>query len=164
MNLLSLIALFRALNGDIEQAKIYLDKARKLFFLNEESEGWGEYQVTKSIIALEQGDYEQAHTLMEGVLLQSEKSGNRFDYLWTKARLGHLALRGNELSQARMLFEETIKAFQETELIGVVFTLEGMAGILIATGNPKNAARLIGWGDAMRRKIKDSRPLLEQRR
>ena len=38
-----------------------------------------------------------------------------------------------------------------------------MAGLLAAIGNPKNAARLIGWADATRKEISDTRPLLEQR-
>ena len=47
--------------------------------------------------------------------------------------------------------------------MGIVFTLEGMAGVLVGTGSSKNAARLIGWADATRKEIKDTRPRLEQR-
>ena len=35
--------------------------------------------------------------------------------------------------------------------------------LFVAIGNLKNAARLIGWADATRKEINDTRPLLEQR-
>ena len=92
-NVLSEIALFRVLNGDIKLAQKYLDEAALLFPLDRQIEGRGYFQITKSIIALEHGDYEQAHALLQEVIVQSEKSGNRWDYLWTQARSGHLALR-----------------------------------------------------------------------
>ena len=45
---------------------------------------------------------------------------------------------------------------------GVVFTLEMMAGLYVATGKPEQAARLIGWADVTRQQIDDRRPLFEQ--
>jgi predicted ATPase/DNA-binding XRE family transcriptional regulator len=164
VNLLCLIAVYRVLNGDIELAQKYLDEATMLFSVDTQIEGRGNFQVAKSIIALEHGDYEQAHTLMQEVLVHLEKSGNRIDILWTKARSGHLALREGNIREAREVFAETVQEFQKNkQKIGVVFTLEEMAGIFAATGNPKNAARWIGWADATRKEINDARPLLEQR-
>ncbi len=73
-------------------------------------------------------------------------------------------MREGNIREAREVFAETAKEFQKNkETIGVVFTLEGMAGLFAAIGNPKNAARLIGWADATRKEINDTRPLLEQR-
>jgi hypothetical protein len=46
--------------------------------------------------------------------------------------------------------------------IGIVFAIEGMTGLYIILGKPERAARLIGWVDSMRKKLRDSRPLLEQ--
>ena len=34
------------------------------------------------------------------VLVQSEKSGNRIDYLWVQAHYGYLALRQGNISEA----------------------------------------------------------------
>ena len=65
VNLLCLIALYRASNGDIELAQKYLDEAAMLFPLDRQIEGWVDFQHTKSIMALEQGDYEQARTLLQ---------------------------------------------------------------------------------------------------
>ena len=46
--------------------------------------------------------------------------------------------------------------------IGVLFSLEGIAELFIATNKPAVAAKLIGWADAMRKRIDDTRPPIEQ--
>jgi len=164
VNLLCEIALYRALNGDIEQAQKYLDEATMLFPLDRKIDSWINYQITKSIIALVHGDYGQAHSLLQEVVAKSEILGNRFEYLWAKARFGHLSLHEDNISEARKIFAETAQEFQKNkETMGVVFTLEGMAGLFVAIGNPKNAARLIGWADVRRKEISNPRPQLEQR-
>jgi predicted ATPase/DNA-binding XRE family transcriptional regulator len=163
VNLLGVLALYRVLNGDIELAQKYLDKAMMLFPLDKKIEDW-DFQITKSIIALVNGDYEQAHTLLQEALVHYEKSGNRIEYLWAQARYGYLALRTDNIREARMVFVETAQEFQKhKETMGIVFALEGMAGIFVTTGNPNNAAQLIGWADARRKEITNTRPLLEQR-
>jgi tetratricopeptide (TPR) repeat protein len=162
-NLLSLIALYRVLNGDIGLAQEYLDKAMRLFPLDKMIVD-RDFLMARSIIALEQGNYEQAHSFLQEVLAQSEKSGNRMDYLWAQVRSGHLALHEGNISEARKVFIETAEEFRKNkETSGVVFTLEGMAELFTAAGNPTNTARLIGWADATRKEINNSRPLLEQR-
>jgi predicted ATPase/DNA-binding XRE family transcriptional regulator len=157
------IALYRALNGNLELAQKYLDEATMVFPLDRKIDLWYGYLITKSIIALEQGDYEQAYTLQQEVLAQSEILGKRLEYLWAKVRIGHLALRMDSINEAREIFTETAVEFQNIYPLGIVFALEGMAGLFVAIGNPKNAARLIGWADATRKEINDARPLLEQR-
>jgi predicted ATPase/DNA-binding XRE family transcriptional regulator len=158
------IALYRALNGNLELAQKYLDEATMIFPLDRKIDLWYGYLITKSIIALEQGDYGQAYALQQEVLAHSEKSGNRFDYLWAQARFGYLALHKDNISEAREIFAGTAQEFQKNKAtMGVVFALEGMAGLFVAIGNPKNAARLIGWADATRKEINNTRPLLEQR-
>ena len=37
-----------------------------------------------------------------------------------------------------------------------------MAGLFVFIGNPKIAARLIGWADAMRKEVTELRPRVEQ--
>ena len=164
VNLLCLIALFRVLNCEIELAQKYLDEATMLFPIDRQIESRGHFQIAKTIIALECDDYEQAHTLLQEVLDHSEKSGKRWDYLWAQVRFGSLALREGNFSEAREILAETAPEFQRNkETMAVVFTLEEMAGVFVAIGNPNNAARLIGWADKTRKEINDPRPPLEQR-
>ena len=161
---LYMTALFRASNGDIELAQKFADEAAMLFPVDWQSADQMIIHQTKSIIALERGDYEQAQTLQQELLVQTEKIGNRWEYLWTQARSGHLALRMGNIQKAREIFTKTAQEFQKIgEMIGVIFTMEGMAGVLAATGSSKNAARLIGWADAKRKEINNYRPFREQR-
>jgi predicted ATPase/DNA-binding XRE family transcriptional regulator len=148
-------------NGEIELAQKNLDEAKLLFSIDE-IDMWTQFQ-TEGIIALAQGDYEQAHTFLQGALVHAEKIGSRFDYLWTQVRLGYLALRQGNHHKAREIFAENAEAFQKNMVtIGVVFTLEGMADLFVAINNPETAAQLLGWADATRGVIEDPRPKLEQ--
>ena len=77
--------------------------------------------------------------------------------------MGYVALRQGNLAEARQCFSETAQSFQEDKYeIGVVYALEGIASLLIAVDKHERAAQLIGWADATREKISDSRPLIEQ--
>jgi tetratricopeptide (TPR) repeat protein len=114
-------------------------------------------------IALFQGDFEKARTYLQENAKIFFEFGNRLQYLWARVHLAYIALRESNLSQARDIFAETAQDFQKDEnIIGVVFTLEGVSSLYIVTDSPVKAARLIGWADATRKQIDDTRPDLEQ--
>ena len=93
----------------------------------------------------------------------TQESGDRIMYLWARSHLGHLALRQGNLSEARDIFSETTRGFfQGKNDIGIIFNLEGVAGLYAAAHKHKQAAILIGWSDAAREKIGDRRPPIEQ--
>jgi predicted ATPase/DNA-binding XRE family transcriptional regulator len=164
VNLLCLIALFRVLNCEIELAEKYLDEAAMLFPSDRQIESGDNFLIAKTMIALERSDYGQAHTLLQEVLDYTEKSGQRYDYLVAQVHFGVLALREGNFSEAREIFANAAAEYLKyKEYLMLVFTLEGMAGVFVATGNPENAARLIGWADAARKDVSDPRPLLEQK-
>jgi hypothetical protein len=67
------------------------------------------------------------------------------------------------MQEARRLFTETVQGFQkDSNIMGVVFGVEGIATLLIAAGQPEKAARLIGWADVTREQIPDVRPPIEE--
>jgi len=154
------------LTGEIEKPQQYLDEASQLYAaINKNNKG----QVTetarwaKSMIALMQGDYEEAHAQLQEARNNSEEAGNWMAHLWTGVQLGYVALRAGNLTEARETFTETAQSFQKDKnTIGVVYTIEGMAGLYIATGKPELAAQLIGWADETRNRITNERPYLEQ--
>jgi tetratricopeptide (TPR) repeat protein len=166
--LLCLIARFRILlTGDIDRAGNDLDEAVRLGLLVNKSIGigglWGEPGFARSIIAMLRGDYEQAYALLQDMVTLANELGNRMGYLWTRAHLGYVALRAGNLTEARTIFAEAIENFQKDgNTIGLVFALEGLAGLSIAVGKPEHAARLAGWTDATRQRILNPRPYLEQ--
>jgi len=162
--LLGSLGFFFALNGDVEPAQKCLDESSLLvqqlnprnFVSNMAKDGYVQ-------IALMRGDYEQARSLLQEVKNHYEEIGDRMSYLWARVRVAYVDVREGNISEARHTFSETVQSFQKNEnTIGVVFTLEGMAGLYLAVGKPDHAARLIGWADATRKKISDTRPLLEQ--
>ena len=162
-NLLSLLAQFRILNGDLEIGEKYLDESMRLWQSNKRANVWEHPKVVKSMILLLRGEYEQAYTVLEGALASAQATGNRMSQLWLRARLGYVALRAGKLVEAHDLFRETLMDFhKDGYTIGAVFTLEGIATLLIATGKPEKAARLIGCADATREKIPDRRPVIEE--
>jgi tetratricopeptide (TPR) repeat protein len=114
-------------------------------------------------IALMRGDYEQARAYFQEDAAISNESGSRIDYLWALARLGFAELRAGNITQARQILAETARSFQQDgSRIGVVVSLEWLSSLHIVVNKAEVAASLIGWADATREVIGDSRPLLEQ--
>jgi predicted ATPase/DNA-binding XRE family transcriptional regulator len=154
---------FLILNGDIEAAQKHLDESRALF--QQLNPRWAEAKFLPAYgqIALLQSDFEKARACFQEQAKICAEFGNRLDYLWARVHLGYVALREGNSNEAYRNFAETAYNFQNDHNIeGVIFTLEGMAGLYVATDNPLIAAQLIGWADALREQIKDARPLLEQ--
>lgn len=162
-DLLGLVGWFCVLNGDIDLAQKYLDEATRLQPLSTKAIIWEYAKTAKSWIALIRGDYEQARTLLQEMVTHAEELGNRMEHLWSRVRLGYVALREGNLTEAQRLFAESARDFQKDENhSGIVFALEGMAGFYVAMKKYETAAQLIGWADTMREKINDTRPPLEQ--
>jgi len=160
---LSVIGLYRALNGDVELAQKCLEETAILIPLESNIYTWGYLQVTKSLIARLHGDYDEAYTLLQDALVHFEKLGNQFERLWFTVRFGSIALAKGNVKEAREIFIRSAKAFQTNkDKLGVLFSLEEMARLFVLNGNPKIAARLIGWANAMREEINELRPRVEQ--
>jgi tetratricopeptide (TPR) repeat protein len=162
-DVLCIIGNYRALNGEIDLAQKYLDEASRLIPFERNIDIWGDLQVVKSIIALLHGDQEEACTLLQEALVQFEKLGNQIQCLWITARLGYIALAKNNVKEAHEILVRSTQAFHTNkDNIGVVYSLEGMAGLFVITGNLNIAARLIGWADAKRKEVTELRPGVEQ--
>jgi predicted ATPase/DNA-binding SARP family transcriptional activator len=162
-NLLSLLAQFRILYGDIEIGEKHLDESMLLWQSNQRANVWEHPKIVKSLLLLLRGEYEQAYTVLQGALVSAQETGNRMSQLWLRVRLGYVALRAGNLVEAHELFAETLQDFhRDGYTIGAIFALEGIATLLIATGKPEKAARLIGCADAIREKIPDRRPVVEE--
>jgi tetratricopeptide (TPR) repeat protein len=165
-SLLCATARFRILiTGDIETAQKDLDEASQFGPVRGRNVAglWEEAAFAKSLIALIHGDYEHAAALLEEPVIRAEDLGNRMGYLWTRVQLGHIALRAGNLTEAHTILAKTAQSFyKDSSTIGVVFTLEGLAGLFVAVGKPEHASHLIGWTDATRARINNPRPFFEQ--
>ena len=158
------LANFEMAWGHTESARIRLNDA---LHLNQEKSLGGEKNLyflsILGRISSIHGDFKQARVYLQGAINISEDQGHRMNTLWLRTKLGHLALHEGSVDEALDLFAETAPDFQkDTNLDGAVFTLEGLAGYYVIVSKFNKAARLIGWTDATREKIGDTRPLLEQ--
>jgi predicted ATPase len=154
---------FLVLNRDIASAQKYLDESAKLCKQLNINPLPGSLLSAYGQMELLRGNFEKARSYFREESKIGIEFGGRQSYLWSHVRLGYVALREGNLNEARETFAETAQEFQKDNYtIGVVFALEGMAGLYVALDESKCAARLIGWTDSARKKIGDARPLVEQ--
>ena len=114
-------------------------------------------------LALWQGNYEPARSLFEESAALHEQTGSLLSASWSRANLAFVILRLGETVQAQSLFKNVILHFQGTNnVIGVVYVIEGLASLYVNQAQPERATRLFAWADAMREKIGDHRPPVEQ--
>ncbi|HXD09894.1 MAG TPA: AAA family ATPase, partial [Anaerolineales bacterium] len=114
-------------------------------------------------LAYWRGDYEGAMAFYEEAIGMSEKIGDRFQNLWGRVHKAYVVLRQGDIQKARALFKDNIKIISEASLtIPLVYAIEGLASLHVNQNQPERAARLFAWTDAMREKIGDHRPPVEQ--
>ena len=153
---------FEMLDGDIESAYEHVTEAMQLS-QNSHYKGAMHFLLPLARIESARGNFERARALLEKSIQYYSDLRITNDYLWDRAHLGHLLTKYGQTIQGREIFFETVQEFLKAEsIIGVVYSLEGMAGYILVADKPIVAARLIGWADAMRQKISDMRPRLEQ--
>jgi len=77
--------------------------------------------------------------------------------------MAYPVLRQGDVQRARALFEENIQRTLKAGMaIGLVYTVEGLASLFTQQEEPERALQLFAWADAMREKIGDHRPPVEQ--
>ena len=150
------------MGGDIESAQEHLAEAMQLS-QNPYFKGAMHYLPALGRVEAIKGNFEKARALLEKGIINAVELGNRNHYLWDRAQLGHIIVQEGQSIETREIFLETAQEFlKDGNIVGVCYSLEGLASLFIATDQPAVAARLIGWADATREKINDRRPLLEQ--
>jgi transcriptional regulator with XRE-family HTH domain len=160
---LSTAGLFLALNGDLNTAQKYLAEADALYQQMQRKPVLSHLLSAYGQVSLIQGDLKKARAYLEQLVKSSLEHGSRQDYLWSLVRLGYVALYEGTLEEACSILVQCAREFRKDRIIiGVVFTLEGLAALLTETGKHSQAVSLLGWADSTREKISDRRPLLEQ--
>ena len=119
--------------------------------------------LSRGSVELLDREYEKARAdLQEAIQLYSDL-GNRLAILWARVRLGYVAVHQGEFGEARHLLNETTRDFRESQgPSGVIFALEGIATLYVASCRHERAARLIGWADFKRKEANNQRQNLEQ--
>jgi non-specific serine/threonine protein kinase len=161
--LLSAMANSVMLDGNFGYAQELLDESVELNRHLQNKSLTGDNLFTNGYMAFMRKDYEQARVSLQENIAINQEVGNPSYYLWSRVRLGYIALYEGDTAKAHTIFSETAQGFQNTYIeIGVIYTLEGMASLAVVAGKPNKATQLIGWADAARKKIGDTRPPIEQ--
>ena len=114
-------------------------------------------------LAFWQANYEQARTFIKESAVLHKQMGSLNMELWSHAHLAYVVLRQGEVIQAQSLFKKVIHYFQKTNnVIGIAFVIEGLASLYANQSQSERAVRLFAWADAMREKLGDRRPPVEQ--
>jgi tetratricopeptide (TPR) repeat protein len=154
---------FELVNGNLQTAQGWVKEVSRVSQSLNNKRMKAEILLLYGNVALAEGNYERARFDVNEAVMIWEHLGFRWGMLWANARLGYIALREGNLKDAYAVFAKTAQEFQKDKSkIGVVFTLEGMAGLEVSGDKHGRAACLIGWADATREKIAGIRPRLEQ--
>ena len=149
-------------SGDFTSAVQLLDESLEIHRQLGNPQGESSILMCYGDIAYRQGNYQQAYPYFQQAISLLEKIGVYF-VDWSRTRLAYTLLKMGNVTQAKEIFVHCVKSFQKVGLTtGVVFSIEGLAGVFVASSKPKVAALLIGWADATRDNTGDTRPLVEQ--
>ena len=157
------LALCRASSGDFALAQKNINEANMLWQSNPMIDIRINAKTAQSIIARERGDYVQARNILEEIITSVEELGINNSRVWHQTRLGFVAMKEGNTFEAKKIFIKTLNEFQrDNNVLGVVFTIECMAGIFRIMNRQDKALMLIGWADGMRNKLNNQRPPIEQ--
>src|SRR4030095_4356293 len=82
---------------------------------------------------------------------------------WLNVHMAYTKLRQDQIANAIDWFILSAKGFQKaSNVIGSVYTVEGLASLYVSQAQYRRAVHLFAWADAMRDKIGDHRPPVEQ--
>jgi non-specific serine/threonine protein kinase len=149
--------------GDFTSPVPWLEEAKAIYRQLGDEAGEADTLNIQGSLAYWLGDYQQARTYYEESILLYEKVGADWFSSWSRVNLAYAVLRQGELRQARDLFGVCIRRFQKTNtIIGLIYAIEGLASLHMHQGGAERAAKLFAWADAIREKIGDDRPPIEQ--
>jgi predicted ATPase/class 3 adenylate cyclase len=160
---LCMLSRLRFWNGDFNSPVAWLEEARSIALQLDDRVGATYVNATNATLAYWQSDYPRAMAYLEEAILLSDKIGDHYQSLWAHVNMAYVVLRQGNIEKARALFADNIQTTQKAGLtIALVYTIEGVASLYVNQNQPKHAAQLFAWADAMREKIGDHRPPVEQ--
>ncbi len=118
-----------------------------------------------SRLGMYEGKLSEAGTYAEEVNAMIKQFGMKMavPYLWSLPNEGYIALGEGNMVRAREMFGLAVQNFRKaTNLIGIVYSIEGLASLHVKLGQCERAVQLFAWADVMREKADDPRPPVEQ--
>ncbi len=149
---------------DFSALRPLLDEAQVIY--HQLGNQWGEawILVLRGKLAFWQSEFQQACTYFEQAVTLYEKVDIFSWSFWARVSIAYTFLRQGNIVQAREAFKISLRQAQGGEIvIGVIYTIEGFASLLVNQELASRATCLFAWADAMREKIRDRRPPIEQK-
>jgi predicted ATPase len=164
-NTLVLLAHQTILTGDYVSPPQWLEEALAIYRDLKNPPWWEAFALqVHGVLAHWTGNYQQACEYYEESRIAYEKFGDRLNTLWSQNHMAHTLLQMGDVSRAKELFEHLIQQFQKIgQSSGVIFAIEGLAGVNISQRQFERAVPLYAWTDAFREKVGNTRPPVEQR-
>ena len=162
-SILTTLARLTYARGDFSSPAPWLDEVLSIARQIGDQVREDEALITYGTLLYWQGEYQQAIAYYEQGIVLGENIGYYYQILWAHIYMAYALLRQGELQKARRLFADGVHGMQKADLvIGMVFAVEGLASLHVKQGQAERAAQLFAWADAMRAKMGDSRPPVEQ--
>jgi predicted ATPase/class 3 adenylate cyclase len=159
---LTTLALLTIWSGDFSTPTPWLEESLAIARQIGDQTGECDALTSFGMLLYWQGDTERANVHYKEAIMLSEKLGYRYRTLWAQVFMAYSIFRQGDLQQAQEMFKECIQRTQKAGLtMALVFAVEGMASLNVSQGHPECAIQLFAWTDAMREKIGDTRPSVE---
>jgi tetratricopeptide (TPR) repeat protein len=150
--------------GNFELAHLRLDEG--LAILQEHASILGS-SITMSYdlgdLAYHEGNYELAKIYYESCLTWASQKCLPLPAAWASARLGYLYTRLEDGETARRYYRDALVPYiKGNTRVGVLFTIDGMASLVVAERQWEKAIRLFSWVSKLREDYGELRPPVEQ--
>ena len=148
---LNILGLVTQARGDLEGAMRLYDEGLAIQRELSNKRGIAGVLLNMGVLALTQGNVEDAEKHWQERRTAFRAAGDRLYTAGVLCNLGNAAMRRKDLVAARDRYTESLQLFREYGSPGdVALLVEGFAGLAMASGYPKRAARLYGAAAAMR--------------
>ena len=149
--------------GDFSSPVLWLEEARELHRQLGNTLREADALSYYGLLAYWQGDYKQARASYEESAKLYDKVGHLLNVSWSRVDIAYVVLRQGDYQEAKEMLRFCIQHFHEANnTIGLIYAIEGLASMNVDHGQAERAVLLFAWADAMRERIGDYRPPVEQ--
>jgi predicted ATPase/class 3 adenylate cyclase len=149
--------------GDFSSPVPWLEEARELHRQLGNTLREGDVIGYYGLLAYWQADFKQARAYYEESEELYQKVGHLLNVSWSRVNIAYVVLRQGEYEEAKKMFRVCVQQFQKANnTIALIYAMEGLASLNVNQGQAERATQLFAWADAMREKIGDHRPPVEQ--
>jgi tetratricopeptide (TPR) repeat protein len=140
--------------GELGEKEKYFGKIRELLREIPLSFQAGLFHLGMGMIESIQGNYDTAKQILEDGLNIFRRLQNKYFQTALKSELGHVARRSGNISQAKTIYQETLREWKDLgNRAAIAHQLECFALLAITDEEPQHAVKLFGAAEALRERV-----------